>query len=99
MSDIKIKPIGGNILVEPMQEEETTASGLILQTSGKGERPQKGKIVALGTGAKDDSGKVVAFNVEVGQTVLFKKYSPEEVEIDGKEYLIMTEKDILGVIG
>ncbi len=94
---LNIKPIGGNILVKPEPEEETTKSGLIVQSSTKGERPQSGKIVALGTGAMDDSGKKIAFNVKVGDKVMFKKYSPEEVEIDGEEYLIMKEADILAV--
>ncbi|MCA9381400.1 co-chaperone GroES [Candidatus Dojkabacteria bacterium] len=94
---INIKPIGGNILVKPEEVSETTKSGLIVQTSTKGERPQKGKVVALGTGAIDESGKKIAFNVSVGDEVMFKKYSPEEVEIDGEEYLIMKESDILGV--
>ncbi len=95
---LSIKPIGAYILVEPQEEEQTTASGLIIQTSSKGERPQKGKIVALGTGNRNESGKVEPFNVEVGQVVMFKKYTPEEVELDGKKYLLMKEGDILAVI-
>jgi chaperonin GroES len=94
----KLKPIGEYILVEPVEEEEKTASGLILQTSGKGERPQKGKIVALGTGRKDDNGKVIQFSVEAGQTVIFKRYSPEDIELEGNKYLLMKESDILAVI-
>lgn len=94
----KIKPIGGNILVKPAKEEETTASGLIMQTSGKGERPQKGEIVALGTGLIDEKGTTVGFNVKVGDIVLFKKYSPEEIEFDGEDYLIMKEADLLAVL-
>lgn len=98
MAKTKIKPVGGNILVEPAKEEEKTASGLIVQTSGAGEKPQKGKIIALGTGAKDADGKDIEFNVKVGDVVLFKKYSPEDIEIDGESYLIMKEADILGII-
>ncbi|GAB4283953.1 MAG: co-chaperone GroES [Candidatus Dojkabacteria bacterium] len=97
MADIKIQPIGGNILVKPLKEEEKTASGLIVQSSGKGERPQKGEIIALGTGAVNDSGETLPFHVKVGDIVMFKKYSPEEVEIDGEQYLIMKEADILAV--
>ena len=81
-----------------MEEEETTASGLIVQTSGKVERPQKGTIIALGTGKTSDKGEKVPFNVEVGQSVLFKKYAPEEVELKGKKYLLMRESDLLAVI-
>jgi len=97
-SKINVHPIGGNILVKPAKEEEKTASGLIIQSSSKGERPQKGTIVALGTGARDEEGKSVAFNVKIGDVVMFKKYSPEEIEIDGEDYLIMKEVDILAVI-
>ena len=87
MSKLNIQPIGGNILVKPVQEEAKTASGLIVQSSSKGEKPQKGEVVALGTGAIDESGKKLPFNVKNGDIVLFKKYSPEDVEIDGEEYL------------
>lgn len=95
---LKLKPIGEYILVEASEEDEVTASGLIIQTSGKGERPQKGKIIALGTGKKDESGKVIAFNVSEGDVVMFKKYAPEEVELEGKKYLLMKETDILAVL-
>lgn len=94
-----IRPIGEYILVEPEEDkDQTTASGLIIQTTGKGERPQQGKIIALGTGKRDENGKLLEFNVEIGQTVMFKKYSPEEVEKDGKKYLLMKESDLLAVI-
>jgi chaperonin GroES len=96
--NVGIKPVGGYILVKPQPEEEKTASGLIIQTSGKGERPQKGKIVALGTGKLDENGKIIPFNVKIGDVVMFKKYSPEEIEIDGEEYLIMQESDILAIL-
>jgi chaperonin GroES len=98
MSKMNVKPVGEYILVEPMEEEEKTASGLLIQTSSKGERPQRGKITALGTGRRDQEGKLVEFSVEVGQEVLFKKYSPEEIELDGKTYLLMKEADILAVL-
>ena len=95
---LKIKPIGGYVLVEVIEEgEKKTASGLIIQESSKGERPQKGKIIALGSGQKDENGKEIAWNVEIGQSILFKKYTPEEVEMDSKKYLLMKESDILAV--
>ncbi len=93
----KIKPLGGNILVEPVKEESKTASGIVLPDTVDKEKPQKGKIVALGTGKVSEQGKKIAFNVKVGDTVIFKKYSPDEIEIDGNEYLIMGEEDILAV--
>lgn len=94
-----IKPIGEYILVEPLDEQEkTTASGLVIQSTSKGERPQKGKIVALGSGRVTEDGKTVKFNVEVGQTVMFKRYSPEEIEIDGRAMLLMKESDLLAIL-
>lgn len=94
----KIKPVGGFILVKPAKEEEKTSSGLIIQTSSKGEKPQKGEIVSLGTGKLDKDGKTLAWNVKVGDIILFKKYSPEEIEIEGEEYLIMKEEDVLAIL-
>ncbi|RMD77227.1 co-chaperone GroES [Candidatus Dojkabacteria bacterium] len=101
MSDVKhnkIKPVGEYILVKPSKEEESTPSGLILQSSSKSERPQKGEIIALGAGKLNEKGERVPFSVEVGQMVLFKKYSPEEVELDGETYLLMREQDILAIL-
>ncbi|MCA9379253.1 co-chaperone GroES, partial [Candidatus Dojkabacteria bacterium] len=71
----------------------------IAASSAKGEKPEQGEVVALGTGKFDDNGKKVEWNVAVGDTVLFRKYSPSEVEMDGEEYLIMKEEDVLAVIG
>lgn len=93
-----ITPVGANILVKPVEEEEKTASGLIIQSTSKGERPQRGEVVALGTGGTDEHGNEIVFNVKKGDTVLFKKYAPEEIELDGVEYLIMKQSDILAVI-
>ncbi len=94
-----IKPIGSNILVEPASKELTTQSGIVLPDTIDKEKPQQGKVVALGTGKIDQNGKTIPFNVKVGDIVMFKKYSPDELEIDGKEYLIMDEDAILAVIG
>lgn len=98
MSKQKIQPVGGFILVKPAKEEEKTASGLIIQSSGKGEKPQRGEIIALGSGKVDNNGKVINWNVKVGEVVLFKKYAPEEIEIDGETLLLMQEADILAII-
>ncbi len=94
----KIKPLGGNILVEAVSEESKTASGIVLPDTVDKEKPQKGKIIALGTGKVTDNGKKIPFNVKVGDIVIFKKYSPDEIEIDETEYLIMNEDDILAII-
>lgn len=98
MAKTKITPVGANILVKPVEEEVKTNSGIVLPDTVDKEKPQRGKIIALGTGKVVD-GKKVAFSVKVGDTVLFKKYSPDEISIDSEDYLIMTEEDILAVIG
>ncbi len=98
-ANLPITPIGGNILVKPIQEDNsTTASGLIVSTSSKGEKPQVGEIIALGTGKLDKDGKKMEWNVKVGQKVAFKKYSPDEFEFDDVSYLMMREDDILGIL-
>jgi chaperonin GroES len=97
-SKLPLQPLGGNILVEPLEVEQTTASGLVIASTAKGEKPQKGTVIALGSGKRSDKGEVIPFNVKVGDQVLFKKYSPDEVEYEGKDYLIMEENDILAII-
>lgn len=94
----KVQPLGGNLLVEAVSEESTTASGIVLPDTVDKEKPQKGKIVALGTGKVSDDGSKIPFNVKVGDIVIFKKYSPDEITIDEKEYLIMTEEDVLAIV-
>lgn len=97
-SKSKIMPLGGNVLVKPLQEESKTASGIVLPDTVDKEKPQKGKVVAVGTGKITDDGKKIPFNVKVGDIVIFKKYSPDEIEIEDNEYLIMSEDDILAII-
>tara|TARA_B100002019_G_C21193705_1_gene560244 strand:- start:713 stop:1000 length:288 start_codon:yes stop_codon:yes gene_type:complete len=95
---MKIKPLGERVLVEPIKEDEVAKGGIIIPDSAK-EKPQEGKIIAVGTGKIDDNGKIVPFNVKKGDVVLMPKYGGTEVKIDGKEYQIMREDDILAVIG
>jgi chaperonin GroES len=95
---VNIKPLGGRILVQPLEEEEVTESGLIIPDTASKEKPQQGKVIALGTGKVTDEGKNIDFRVKVGDKILFKKYSPDEVELGGEEYLVMDEDDILAVI-
>jgi chaperonin GroES len=83
--------------VEPIEQDEKTASGLYLPETAK-EKPQEGKVLAVGPGERDDAGKRVAMDVGVGDKVLFAKYSGTEVKIDGKKLLILRESDILAVI-
>jgi len=98
MADIKFKPMGDRVLVHPIEAEEVKKGGIIIPDSAK-EKPQEGKVVALGTGKKDDDGKALPFEVKVGDRVLFSKYGGTEVKVDDEDYLIMREDDILGVIG
>jgi len=95
---MKIKPLGERVLVEPLKEGEVNKGGIIIPDSAK-EKPQEGKVIALGTGKLDDDGKVIPFNVKKGDIVLMPKYGGTEVKLDGKEYQIMREEDILAVIG
>ena len=95
---MKIKPLGERVLVEPLKEEEVKKGGIIIPDSAK-EKPQEGKVVALGTGKVDEDGKKIPFNVKVGDIVLMPKYGGTEVKYGGKEYQIMREEDILAIIG
>ena len=93
---VKIKPLADRVLIEPAAAEETTASGIIIPDTAQ-EKPQEGKVVAIGGGAKTEDGKTIPMDVKVGDKVLFGKWSGTEVKIDGKEYSIMKESDIMGI--
>ncbi|MBV6392987.1 MAG: 10 kDa chaperonin [Anaerolineales bacterium] len=97
-SNISFRPLGSRVLVEPVEQEETTASGIILPETAK-EKPQQGKVLAAGPGDRNEDGDRVAMDVKVGDTILFAKYSGTEVKMDGKKLLIMRESDILGIVG
>jgi chaperonin GroES len=94
----KVRPLGGRVLVKRLKETETSKGGIIIPDSAK-EKPKEGKIVALGTGKLDKDGKKLAFNVKVGDRVLFTSYAGTDVTVEDEEYLIMSEEDILGVVG
>lgn len=96
-SKLKLKPLGGRVIVTPIEQEEMTAGGIILPETAK-EKPQEGKILAAGPGDRDDEGKRIALDVKVGDKVLFAKYSGTEIKMDGKKLLIMRESDILAVV-
>lgn len=97
--DIKIKPLGDRVLVEPLEEEEVVKGGIVIPDSAK-EKPQEAKIVALGAGKKDDDGKVVAIDeVKVGDIVLTSKYGGTDVKYEDKEYKILNVSDILAIVG
>lgn len=92
-----LKPLGDRVLVEPLAAEEVTKSGIVLPDSAK-EKPAEGKIIALGTGRSDKEGKKIAFEVKVGDKVLFGKYAGDEIKIEGVEYKILKEEEILGIL-
>jgi chaperonin GroES len=93
-----LKPLGDRVVIELVETEEKTASGIVLPDSAK-EKPQEGKVVAVGTGRVLDSGERVAVEVTVGDRIIFSKYAGTEVKFEGNEYLILRESDILAVIG
>src|SRR5213082_771321 len=95
---INVRPLGDRVLVQPIEEKETKKGGIIIPDTAK-EKPQEGKVVALGTGKIDDNGKKVEFTVKKGDKVLISKYVGTEVKIDNESYLIMREDDIIGIIG
>ena len=94
---MKIRPLQDRILVKRIEEEETTKGGIIIPDTAK-EKPQEGKVIAVGKGKIGDDGKVTPLDVKKGDRVLFSKYSGTEVNIDGEEHLIIREDDVLGVV-
>ncbi|MDE3075949.1 MAG: co-chaperone GroES, partial [Chloroflexota bacterium] len=92
----KIKPLGDRVLVEPLEREEVTQSGIVLPDTAK-EKPQEGTVIAAGSGRVDDKGTRHPLEVQTGNRVLYGKYSGTEIKLEGKEYLILSEKDILAI--
>ena len=95
---IKIKPLADRVLIEPMSKEEKTKSGIYLPDTVDKERPEQGKVLAVGEGKMDANGKLIKPKVKKGDVVLFTKYGPNEIKVEGKEYLIAREEDILAVL-
>jgi chaperonin GroES len=96
--DFRIRPLGDRVVVKPAEREEKTKGGIFLPDTATKERPQEGTILAVGEGRRDDKGELIPMSVSVGDKVLFAKYGGTEFKIDDEEYLILAEKDILGVI-
>ena len=94
---MNLKPLSNHILIQPLEDEKMTKSGIVLPENTS-EKPTKGKIVAVGPGKKNEKGELVPMSVKAGDTVLFKKYGPDEIEMDGVKYLIGDEEDVLAVI-
>ena len=94
---MNLRPLHDRVLVEPLEAEEKTAGGIIIPDTAK-EKPMEGKIVAVGTGARSEDGKVTPLDVQAGDRILYGKWSGTEVKIDGQDLLIMKESDIMGII-
>jgi chaperonin GroES len=94
---ISLKPLGNRVVVEPIEQEEMTASGIVLPETAK-EKPQKGTVLAVGPGDRDEDGDRIPMDVKEGDTVLFAKYSGTEIKMDGKKLLILRESDLLAIL-
>jgi len=95
---MKIIPLADYILLESIKQEEKTKAGILLPESAEKERPEQGKVIAVGPGKRDEKGNLIPVSVKPGQKVLFKKYGPDEIKVNNKEYLICKEEDILAII-
>jgi chaperonin GroES len=94
---MNLKPLGNRVVVEPIEQEEVTIGGIVLPDTAK-EKPQKGKVLSVGPGDRDDDGKRIPLDVKVDDIVLFAKYSGTEIKIDGKKILILRESDLLAIV-
>lgn len=95
---MKIKPLHDNVVLKPLGFEETTKAGIVLPETTDKEKPEKGEVLAVGPGKRMESGQISPMGVKVGDKVMFKKYSPDEIKIDDEEYLLLSESDILAVL-
>ena len=95
---VNVRPLADRVIVKPIEASESKKGGIIIPDTAK-EKPQEGEVVALGTGKRDDDGKIIPFTVKKGDKVLISKYGGTEIKIEGDMYLIMREDDILGIIG
>ncbi len=94
---LNLKPLGSRVVIEPIEQEEITAGGIVLPETAK-EKPQQGVVLSVGPGDRDESGKRIAMDVVVGDKVLFAKYSGTEIKMDGKKLLILRESDLLAIV-
>ena len=95
---MNLKPLGDRLLVKPIEQEEKTASGIILPETAK-EKPQEGEVLAVGPGSRKEDGERIAMDVAVGDRVLYAKYAGTEIKMDGVKYLILRESDVLAIVG
>mgnify|MGYP001596306599 CR=1 FL=1 len=95
---MSVKPLGDHVIVKPLKEDEKTASGIVLPDTVEKERPEKGQVIAMGPGKLLENGTRAPMQIKVGDKVMFKKYSPDEIKIDGEEMLVISESDIIAVL-
>lgn len=95
---MKIRPLNDHVVIKPLKQEEVTKSGIVLPDTAREEKPEQGDVLAVGPGKLLENGQRAPIGVRVGDRVLFTKYSPDEVEIDGEEYLVISEEKILGIV-
>jgi len=98
MSDFRIRPLGDRVVVKPVEREEKTRGGIFLPDTASKERPMEGTVQAVGEGRRDDNGKLIPMSVKAGDKIVFAKYSGTEFKVEDVEYLILAEKDILGIV-
>jgi chaperonin GroES len=94
---LSLKPLGDRVVVKPIEQDEVTVGGIMLPDTAK-EKPQKGEILAVGPGSRNDAGERVALDVKVGDTVLYAKYAGTEIKLDGEKVLVLRESDILAIV-
>lgn len=95
---MKLKPLHDNVVVKPSSAEEMTKSGIVLPETANKEKPERGEVIAVGPGKTLENGKTIPLNVKVGDKVVFKKYSPDEIKIDDEKFLLVNESDILAIL-
>lgn len=95
---MNFKPLSNHLFIEPIEEETMTKSGILLPDTAEKEKPVKGKVIAVGSGKLNEKGERMPMSVKVGDMVLFKKYGPDEIELEGKKYLVGDEDDILAIL-
>jgi len=96
---MELKPLSNKIVLEAVSAEEKTKSGIIIPETVSQEKPEQGKVIAVGPGKISEKGELCKMTVKVGDTVIFSKYSPSEIKLDGKEYLVVSEDDVLAIVG
>jgi chaperonin GroES len=98
LKNMNLKPLNDHLVVKPIQEDTTTKSGIVLPDTVDKEKPEQGEVVAVGPGRVLDNGNRLPISVKVGQKILFKKYSPDEIKIKGEEYLVLSESDVIAIV-